>query len=54
MFALGLAWLGTVIGWDKPVLAFGLYPFVPGDLVKLALAAITVPSLTRMAGRWRG
>ena len=39
VFALGLLWLGTVIGWDKPVLQLGLYPFILGDLVKMALAA---------------
>lgn len=47
LFAVGLAWLGTLIGWDKPVLALGLYPFVLGDLVKIALAA----SLAAAAGR---
>lgn len=50
MFALGVAWLGTVIGWDKPVLALGLTPFLLGDAVKLALAAIAVPSVMRFVG----
>ncbi|MYZ47911.1 biotin transporter BioY [Propylenella binzhouense] len=47
LFACGLAWLGTLIGWDKPVLQLGLYPFVLGDLVKIALAA----GLASAAGR---
>jgi biotin transport system substrate-specific component len=51
VFALGLAWLGTVIGWDKPVLAFGLYPFVLGDLMKLALAACIVTAAGRLVRR---
>jgi biotin transport system substrate-specific component len=42
VFAMGLAWLGSVIGWDKPVLEYGFYPFILGDLVKLALAACLV------------
>lgn len=50
VFAIGLAWLGAVIGWDKPVLALGLYPFVFGDLTKLALAAALV-SATAVAVR---
>ncbi|PHP67283.1 biotin transporter BioY [Zhengella mangrovi] len=40
----GLAWLGTIIGWDKPVLAFGLWPFVYGDILKAALAAAVFPA----------
>ena len=51
VFALGLAWLGTVIGWDKPVLAFGLYPFLLGDLLKLALAACIVTAAGRLVRR---
>lgn len=39
LFALGIAWLGALFGWDKPILEWGLYPFVLGDLVKVALAA---------------
>jgi biotin transport system substrate-specific component len=49
VFALGLLWLGTVIGWDKPVLSYGLYPFIVGDLVKLALAACLVSGGVRLA-----
>ena len=51
VFALGLLWLGTVIGWDKPVLEWGLYPFVLGDLVKLALAAALVSAGARLVRR---
>lgn len=44
VYAPGLLWLGHVIGWDKPVLAFGLYPFIPGDIAKAMLAAIVFPA----------
>jgi biotin transport system substrate-specific component len=40
----GLLWLGAVIGFDKPVLQYGLYPFIVGDVVKAALAAILFPA----------
>lgn len=43
IYVPGLAWLGAVVGWDKPVLAWGLTPFLLGDLVKLALAAALLP-----------
>lgn len=39
VFSLGLLWLGSLIGWDKPILTYGLYPFVLGDVLKLAIAA---------------
>ena len=43
IYALGLAWLGTVAGWDKPVLEWGLWPFLPGEALKLALLAAVLP-----------
>lgn len=43
IYAFGLAWLGNVVGWEKLVFALGLYPFIIGDLAKLALAALTLP-----------
>jgi len=51
VFTLGLLWLGSVIGWDKPLLEYGLYPFVLGDLVKLALAACIVSAGARLVRR---
>lgn len=44
IYVPGLLWLGTVIGWDKPVLAYGLIPFIPGDIAKAMLAAIAFPA----------
>ncbi|MCO6049338.1 biotin transporter BioY [Mesorhizobium sp. RP14(2022)] len=38
IYPTGLLWLGSVIGFDKTLLALGLYPFVLGDLVKALLA----------------
>ncbi|BCH35499.1 biotin transporter BioY [Mesorhizobium sp. L-8-10] len=43
IYVPGLLRLGAVVGWDKPVLAWGLTPFLLGDLVKLALAAALLP-----------
>lgn len=47
LYVPGLVWLGAVIGWDKPVLELGLYPFLPGDILKLVLAAVLFPVLWR-------
>jgi len=43
-FALGVAWLSVLIGFDRAIAA-GLMPFVPGAVVKLALAAATLPAI---------
>ncbi len=42
IFIFGLLVLQSYVGMDK-VLALGLYPFVLGDIVKLALATILLP-----------
>ena len=42
IYACGLTWLAHFVGADK-ALAMGFYPFVAGDLVKLAGATISLP-----------
>lgn len=42
VFAGGLIMLATFVGFDKS-LQFGLYPFIVGDLAKLALIAWVIP-----------
>ncbi|MEO5323196.1 biotin transporter BioY [Mesorhizobium sp. CC13] len=44
IYVPGLFWLGSVIAWDKPVLALGLFPFIPGDIMKAVLAAVAFPA----------
>ena len=51
VFALGVLWLGTVVGWDKPVLQWGFYPFLLGDAVKLAIASGLVFAGARLVRR---
>ena len=53
LYAFGLIWLGNFIGWDKPVLDFGLYPFIPGDLLKIALAVALLPSVWKYVNRMK-
>ena len=54
IYVPGLIWLGMLYGWDKPILAWGLTPFLVGDAIKLALAALLLPSLWKLVGRARG
>lgn len=50
----GLFWLGTIYGWDKPILEWGMFPFLIGDGLKLCLAVIIIPNVWKIAGKARG
>jgi biotin transport system substrate-specific component len=54
IYVPGLAWLGQLYGWDNPILAWGLTPFLIGDALKLALAALVLPAVWKLVGRARG
>ena len=48
IYTFGLAWLGVLVGYDK-VLTLGLWPFIPGDLLKLAIATGLLPFAWKLA-----
>ena len=43
IYMFGVSWLGAIFGWDKPLLSWGVFPFLWGDLLKIILAAIIMP-----------
>ncbi len=43
IYVPGLIWLGQIFGWDQPIVAWGLTPFLFGDLAKIVLAMIILP-----------
>ena len=43
IYAFGTIWLSRFVGWER-VLAVGVLPFIPGDLLKLTLATVALPS----------
>lgn len=51
IYAFGVAWLGIVIGWDKPLLEVGVLPFLPADLFKMVLAAAVLPLAWRVLNK---
>jgi len=53
IYVPGLIWLTVLYGVDAPILAWGLTPFLLGDVVKLALAALLLPALWILVGRAR-
>ena len=46
----GLLWLGVLFGFDKPILEWGLIPFILGDITKLVLAAAVLPLFWKLVG----
>jgi biotin transport system substrate-specific component len=53
IFALGLPWLARYVGTEH-ALALGFWPFLPGDVVKIGLAAALLPLGWRLVGARRG
>jgi len=49
IYAFGLFWLVHLVGSER-VLVLGLLPFIPGDILKLVLAAILLPSGWKLLG----
>ncbi len=50
IYVCGVGYLASLIGIDK-ALTFGLYPFIPGDMVKVLLAAIVFPATWKWLNR---
>jgi len=40
IYLLGVFWLGTLIGWDKPILQLGVTPFLLAELFKICLLTL--------------
>jgi biotin transport system substrate-specific component len=54
VYLVGLPWLAVVLNTNlEKTLEYGLYPFVPGDIFKLYLAAAVLPTAWRIVRRVR-
>lgn len=54
IWAFGVAWLTRFVGGPGNALLTGLLPFLPGDLLKIALAALLLPGSWALVRRLRG
>lgn len=44
IYGIGVLWLAVYVGSLNNALAMGLYPFILGDIIKMALAAALLPA----------
>ena len=48
IYILGVLWLGNLIGWDKPIIQFGVTPFLLAELFKIILLTIIGKRLLKL------
>ncbi len=48
IYMLGMLWLGTLIGWDKPIFNLGAKPFLLAELFKISLATLSIPLIKKI------
>ena len=48
IYILGLLWLGSLIGWDKPIYKLGAEPFLLAELFKLLLLTSLYPWIKKL------
>ena len=48
IYILGLLWLGTLIGWDKPIFALGAKPFLLAEIFKVVLLALVTKQILKI------
>ena len=48
IYALGILWLGTLIGWDKPIFELGVMPFLLAEVFKIGLLAALAKKILKL------
>ena len=47
IYILGILWLGTLIGWDKPILKLGVMPFLVAEVFKIFLLTLITKKIIK-------
>ena len=47
IYIFGLIWLGSLIGWNKPIFELGAQPFLLAELFKISLLALLIPVILK-------
>ena len=48
IYLLGMAWLGGLIGWDKPIFKLGAQPFLLAELFKILIATLAINQIKKI------
>ena len=48
IYLMGMAWLGSLIGWDKPIFALGAQPFLLAELFKILIATLAINQIKKI------
>ena len=48
IYILGVLWLGTIIGWDKPILELGVTPFLLAEIFKISLLTVLAKKILKL------
>ena len=48
IYILGISWLGSLIGWDKPILQLGVYPFLLAEFFKILIATFAINHIKKI------
>ena len=48
IYILGVFWLGTLIGWEKPLFQLGVQPFLLAELFKILIVLISFSQIKKL------
>ena len=48
IYILGILWLGTLIGWEKPLFQLGVQPFLLAELFKILIVLISFSQIKKL------
>ena len=48
IYLLGMLWLGSLIGWDKPIFKLGAQPFLLAELFKVLIATFAINQIIKI------
>ena len=48
IYILGMSWLGSLIGWDKPIFQLGAQPFLLAELFKILIATLSINQIKKI------
>ena len=48
IYIFGMLWLGTLIGWDKPIFELGAKPFLLAEVLKILIATIAINQIKKL------